>query len=368
MKDFLLSSNRFGKSGKLDFLIGGQWGSEGKGAAAAWMAERACVEYDAFTTNAGAQAGHTSIVNGEKVVVFHLPTYPVVEYKRGVDPKPIFVNAGAIIDPAVFLQEVEQHYEPRRVFVHPMAAVITPDCVAASHEPGSASERRSGVQKGVGHALAKKVMRTGTVAKDHPQLREFVSEPHTVRGWLDSGLRVLAEVPQGVSLSLSHSGFYPHVTSRDCSIAQALNDAGAHPHHYGATMMVLRTFPIRVGNIKVDGVEVGWSGECYPDQVELDWKTLGVEPELTTVSKRVRRVFDFSIRQTRESLAQVKPDALFISFCNYLKSRDDMVELIEYLFAAGWRFNPDNIVYQWGPTSASTGQYRELVEAMGWSK
>ena len=47
--------------GKASFMLGGQWGSEGKGAAAAWTAsalDRAGRRFDVVTTNAGCQSGH----------------------------------------------------------------------------------------------------------------------------------------------------------------------------------------------------------------------------------------------------------------------------------------------------------------------
>ena len=84
-------------------------------------------------------------------------------------------------------------------------------------------------------------------------------------------------------------------------------------------MVVLRTFPIRVGNINDEstGRELGFSGGHYPDQKEVSWDELGVEAEITTVTKRVRRVFTFSRLQILDTFSLVRPDVVFLSFCNY---------------------------------------------------
>jgi adenylosuccinate synthase len=316
----------FMQAGKASFLIGGQWGSEAKGAAAAWLADELATKgnrFDIYTTNAGAQAGHTSIYNGKKRVVFHLPTAPLIVgdvtgcyAARGL----IYLNAGSIIDPVVLMQELhENNIDPENFEIHPMAAVIAPEDTAAEQDNKSAQTKIASTRKGVGQALARKVLRSGVVARDHPMLKKFVRR-RNLNSWLQAGKSVLVEVPQGVSLSLNHSKFYPYTTSRDCTVMSAMSDAGIHPHFYGKTMMVLRTFPIRVGNIPdLDGKVLGTSGDCYPDQKETDWGTLGVEAEITTVTKRVRRVFTYSAQQVVDSVLLTRPDIIFLSFCNYVR-------------------------------------------------
>ena len=363
----------FRQKGKASFIIGGQWGSEGKGAAAAWVAEK-LPSFDLYTTNAGAQAGHTSYFNDKKIVVFHLSTAAVIDWwKRGkTTAKPIFVNAGAVIDVDVFLKEVEDYYDASMVFVHPMAAVISAEDRAASRAAGSASEKRSGVRKGVGQALAQKVLRTGKTAKDDPRLAPFVRRLAPLIAYnyceivLRSGGSVLVEVPQGVSLSLNHSGFYPFTTSRDCTVMTAMADAAIHPIFYGQTMMVLRTFPIRVGNIKDEhGVEIGYSGGRYLDQDETTWEELDQMPEITTVSKRIRRVFTFSRAQLLESMALTKPSWVFLTFCNYTCNYpQNQYEMQGIKDAISSYDLSGGLIYQWGPTSEDVGNWEDLKHAL----
>jgi adenylosuccinate synthase len=349
---------------KAFFVVGGQAGSEAKGAAVAWLVQSGSMQFDAYVCNHGAQAGHTAYVNGRKIVTFHLPTGAVVDYLQNGVAKTVFLTAGAVIDPESFFKEIEDYYDPAMVFIHPMAAVITPDCQAASRAPGSASEVRSGVQKGVGQAIARRALRTGVVARDYARFELFVlthgSAKLLVSDLLNAGKRTLIEIPQGTSLSLSHSGFYPYTTSRDCTIATAMNDANLHPNDYGGSMVVFRTRPIKVGNVtSSDGKQLGYSGPAYPDQQELTWEQLGVTPEITTVSKRIRRVFTFSEIQAAETLRMTRPNVVFISFVNYVTRRElnSILSVVHRHAGAATQ-----IVYQWGPTSEDVGSYEEALE------
>lgn len=316
-KDFLVP-------GCASFIIGGQWGSEAKGAVAAWVAtemDRQGRHFDIVTTNAGAQAGHTSIHNGRKRVLHHLPTYSVIAAEMGFRPVTI-LNAGSIIDPEIFKKELDENADTRiadRLYIHPLAVVITDEDRDEEMSNDSAMTAIASTRKGVGAALANKVRRRGMVAKDHPFLSRFISESAVyIQRWLSNGYdAALVEVPQGYSLSLNNDRFYPHVTSRNCNIAAAMNDAGIHPAMLGKVMAVLRTYPIRVGHIKHEGVIVGHSGDCYPDQREISFEEIGVEPELTTVTKRVRRVFTWSEQQTADMMRDLRPDYVALTFCNY---------------------------------------------------
>ena len=73
--------------------------------------------------------------------------------------------------------------------------------------------------------------------------------------------------------------------------------------------MTCRSYPIRVGN-----TDKGTSGGWYPDQQETTWEALGVEPELTTVTKRVRRVATWSWQQFTDAVRANEPDAIWLGF------------------------------------------------------
>lgn len=351
-------------NGRVFSIIGGQWGSEGKGAAAAFVARLACGSsdqnwpFDIACSNAGAQAGHTSVHNGKKRVTFHLPTYALIAKDYGV-PVTSYLTAGSIIDPVVLWKELDDFgIDQSSFFVHPNAAVITDECRAAEMREDSAQTKIASTRKGVGEAYARKALRSGLIARDCSELKGWVRRID-LNGALSRGRSVFMEVPQGFSLSVN-SGFYPHTTSRICTVQQALADGDVHPSFAGDTMMVVRTHPIRVGNIAgPDGKEIGNSGGFYHDQREIAWTDLGVEPEITTVTKRVRRVFTFSQAQIVDAMKVIRPTSVMITFCNYFKSPHS-VELVRdsiFMAARSVGVEAPTILYEYGPTTDDVTTY-----------
>lgn len=352
--------------GKASFLVGGQWGSEGKGAAAAWLAAHltkfTSEGFDIVTTNAGAQAGHTSTFAGEKRVVYHLPTYPLIARAAGAEFMPLsYLNAGSIIDPVVLLKEIEeQELEPSQLAIHPNAAVITEECREAEGREDSAQTKIASTRKGVGEALARKVLRSGKIVGDLPgHLKPYVRKLD-LNDLMLKDHSVLVEVPQGISLSVN-SRFYPYCTSRNCTVQQAMADAEIHPSFVGKTMLVLRTYPIRVGHIRDgSGGALGQSGPGYHDQRETSWDALGQTPEITTVTGRVRRVFTFSKAQVREAMALTRPDVVYLTFCDYCSKAE--VEAIKKAIqecARKLKMTPPLMRFQYGPT---TGDVYNVVQ------
>lgn len=355
---------------KASFILGGQWGSCGKGAVAASIAYQLAKRgegFDIVTTNAGAQAGHTSTHDDTTRVVFHLPTAPLIMQEEGIVGPMVYLNAGSIIDPDVLHQEL---HEQRRwfdhlgaqFFIHPNAAVITKECKDAEMAADSAQTKIASTRKGVGQALARKVLRSGMTARDHPYLLQFVRRID-LNFHLRQGHSVLVEVPQGHDLSLD-GPFYPYCTSRNCSVMQAASDAGIHPHFHGKTALVLRTFPIRVGDI-TEQIDVpgqpdanviktlGTSGSCHLDQREVSWGALDQTPEITTVTKRVRRVFTFSKDQAEAAMAAARPDVIQLTFCDYVKPWGDISRIYDVLKRGARRLGLDpEIVFQYGPSTA----------------
>lgn len=289
-------------------LVDGQFGSTGKGLLAAFMAEKYGSEVDVVVTNAGPNSGHTCYIEGEKIVLKQLPTFPVALRALGRAAPPTFISPGAVIDPEILNREAEKWKVP--VFLHSKAALIRPEDKEAELTGSVAAV--AGTRQGVGVALANKVLRDETAAVQdwngrwHESIRIMDHFPD----WKHAS--IFAEVSQGFSLGLN-SQFYPKVTSRECTVMQALSDARIHPVHYEQCMMVIRTFPIRVGN--VDGYD---SGAWYPDQKETTWDTVGVDAETTTVTGRIRRVATFSELQFKEALLANRPRTILLNFMNYI--------------------------------------------------
>lgn len=306
--------------GKASFLYDGQFGSTGKGLAGAWVGEHNLIDW--AVTNASANAGHTSIINGETHVLFHLPSSFLTAREHNWTR--IFINKGAIVDVELLIEEIERlGIRPDQIFVDPNAAVITTEDTEGEKSRWSSQTKIASTQKGCGAALARKVERQGPnlgqYVRDLNRPMPFILRTIDLNDEMRMGKSVMCEIPQGFSLSLSASGFYPYTTSRDCTLQQGMSDAGIHPSFFHKSLAVLRTMPIRVGNIQSeDGRQIGFSGPGYRDQHEQTWSELGLEPEITTVTKRVRRIFSFSQEQYRQMAAYSRPDFTFLNFCNYL--------------------------------------------------
>lgn len=312
-------------------IIDGQFGSTGKGALASALAaqlyEMGTIPYRTYS-NAGPNSGHTFYHYGEKHVLKQLPTVPVKTSLYGVGAIAV-LTAGAIINPVILREEAER-YPLVEIFVNPMAAVIKPEDIEAEHSGSVAAV--AGTRSGTGAALANKVLRKPDAVvggnmdlfrrmPPNVRVRSITPDPE----WeLQNGLSSWLEVSQGFSLGLN-SRFYPKVTSRECTVMQGMADARVAPSMMRNIFMALRTYPIRVGN--VDGFS---SGEYYDDQFEVSWDELGLAPELTTVTQRVRRVFTFSTEQLSEAYKANLPTHMFINFMNYLE-QEAQAQILEHI-------------------------------------
>lgn len=307
---------------KVSVLCDGAFGSTGKGAAAAWLA-LACGP-DRMTTyatcNSGANAGHTSIVHGKKFVCYALPTTGVLRSESF-----IYINAGSILDLPAFEKEVEDTgVDPAAIFVDPRASVITDEMKAAERIPANGPARIASTMHGVGQAISDKVMRRAPLVQGTKLLPPWMKVKRiNLNREMTLGASVVMEIPQGTGLSLNHGFAYPYCTSRDAYVTAGLSDAGIHPSFLGPVCMVVRTYPIRVGDAYNEhGQLLGRSGPFYPDSIELDWTRdfPDVEPERTTVTKRIRRIATWSDAQYLDALELNRPTIIFLNFCNYLQN------------------------------------------------
>lgn len=277
--------------GKLSIVVGGQFGSEGKGAVAGWLArgDRGLGFVTAAVRVAGPNAGHSAMdANGK---VWALRCIPVMAV---TNPDCMLVlAAGSEIDPAVLDAEIEMLElgginVTDRLYIDEQATVLTPEHIEQEGGYGGHLTKAVGsTGKGIGAARADRLWRKarlwGDVYPGHAStdtvttLREHLSDPYT---------HVVIEGTQGYGLGL-HAGYYPKCTSSDCRAVDFAAMAGITPWtDVNATdvWVTLRTFPIRV------------AGNSGPLHEELTWEQLAdetdgyVRPERTTVTKVERRV------------------------------------------------------------------------------
>lgn len=359
----LLESAGFFETTGAYVLVDGQYGSTGKGLAADLLEQYddvAGYPVEVVTTNAGPNSGHTAVLeDGTKIFTQQLPVFSACRGVRrmnvttadgdlAVNQPMTYLNGGAVLDMSYVEKEAEEYAV--YPYIHAAAAVINQSTQDAFHEGWL--DKIASTGKGVGQAMAAKVLRMPyTYAGYSRKYRHIVA-----RNVQDLRNKVtFVETAQGFSLGIN-SGFYPYTTSRECSVPQALADAGISPYDLQGVFMTIRAHPIRVGN-----TEKGESGPCYPDQKEISWEELGVEAELTSVTKRVRRVFTFSEMQLEQACLVNRPNVILLNFCNYL-TVNDAKELAHKVFGIASHYNGNlRILIGMGPKASDVYTIQDLM-------
>lgn len=327
-------------------ICDGQYGSTGKGVIAGMIVENFSGSYNKATANAGPNSGHTAFLDGTKVVTQQLPITGLSRNNKRAMPI-TYLNGGAIIDPEILRREAAGFGEwlYGDIYINPQAAVINDECRQSDI---LTVQNISSTGKGTGPALARKVSRLpNSVYKDLPeQMWDDFGLP-SANFWNWGKDFVTVECSQGFSLGY-HSNFYPHTTSRECSVQQAIADARIPFDMVQDVIMCCRTFPIRVGSVGPTG-----SGGHYDDQIELRWDSIGQDPELTTVTKRERRLFSWSRKQYIEALSCNHPTVVFVNFMNYLP-KNEVDRFLTQLREDTYRTlgGPTTILLGWGPLTS----------------
>src|ERR1700733_6105602 len=240
----------------VDVIVGGQYGSEGKGHIASFLSR----EYSLLVRVGGPNAGHKVFVSPEPYTHHQLPSGTL----RNPAAK-LLLSPGCVLNPAKLMREIaECKVGSDRLVIDPQAMVINEEDI---EEEKNLVQNIGSTGQGVGQATSRRIMGRGTgvkLARDIEDLKPFISETWSVleRAFRD-GQRVLIEGTQGAGFSLFH-GSYPHVTSRDTSVAGCLSEAGIPPSRVRRVVMVCRTHPIRVQSPR--GGTSGPMGEH-----EIDW-------------------------------------------------------------------------------------------------
>lgn len=303
-------------------VVGGQFGSEGKGKVSAHVVQQEGI--DLCIRCGGPNSGHSFEADqNRRILLRQLPTAAYFEKTR------LCLPSGALIDPHLLKREIDEfNISPQRLGIDAHAMIIEPGDKVAEEKLGLRA-RLSSTLTGVGSALSRRLLRSPDVrlakdaAKEFSWLDKYVTDvSQEANNFIDAGKRVLVEGTQGFGLSLYHSPFYPKTTSRDTSAAGFLSEVGISPRMVSEIILVLRTFPIRVA-----GAQAG------PLRDEISWEQLRAESgspysleEFTTVTQKLRRVarFDYSIAQQATSLN--RPTRIALNFLDHLSFRNYGIE------------------------------------------
>ena len=291
-------------------VVGGQFGSEGKGKVAHYLAKE--MKAAVAIRCGGPNSGHTVIdPDGNPIIFQQLPTASILPDIS------IVLCAGMYIDLDILFKEIEiAKLPPKRLFIDPNAVIITPEIKEAEKESGLIHSIAS-TGSGTGEAVIRRIKRKKGIffAKDEESLSHYIKDTKPfLRENVDKGNRVLLEGTQGYGLSLLHSEFYPHVTSRDTTAAGFLSEAGLSPLDVDDIVLVLRSYPIRVG---------GSTSGPLPQEVE--WESITNSSgssipilEYTSVTKKIRRVARFDSSIVKMAILVNHPTNIFLNHLDYI--------------------------------------------------
>lgn len=317
----------------VDVVVGGQFGSEGKGHIASYLAR----EYQVLVRVGGPNAGHKVFMDPLPYIHHQLPSGTL----RNPLAK-LVIAPGAVLNADLLMKEIgDCKVDRERLAIDPQAMIISPRDIAA--EKGL-TERISSTGQGVGLATARRIADRGKetvrLARDVKALGPYMHPAWEILEKAYSrGDKILLEGTQGSGLSLYH-GQYPFVTSRDTSVGGCLSEAGISTSRVRKVIMVCRTYPIRV-----QSPESSTSG--YLSQ-EISWETVakrsGVElsqlltTERTSTTNRSRRVGEFDWPLLRKASAINGPTDIAITFADYLDRRNEEARRYEQLRPETIRF------------------------------
>ena len=274
--------------GKVDVLLGLQWGDEGKGK----VVDVLTPQYDVVARfQGGPNAGHTLEFNGEKYVLRSIPSGIFQGGKVNI------IGNGVVLAPDLFMEEAKAleasgHALKERLYISKKAHLIMPThrLLDAAYEAQKGKNKVGTTGKGIGPTYTDKISRNGLRVGDILEgfeekyaahkarhmamleslqytvdslqlaevekkwlegveyLRQFhlVDSEHEINQLLRSGKSVLCEGAQGTMLDVDF-GSYPFVTSSNTICAGACTGLGIGPNKIGEVFGIMKAYCTRVG-------------------------------------------------------------------------------------------------------------------------
>ncbi len=344
----------------VDVLIGGQYGSEGKGHVAAYLAP----EYDYLIRVGGPNAGHT---------VFEVPKpYKFHQLPSGsrCSEAGLIIGPGAVIWVPQLQKEIaECEITPDRLSIDPQAMIICAEDRA--FEKRTLEPEIGSTAQGVGAATSRKILRTAAhpqtqLAQNIPELTRYIKPSlEVLEGAFSKAKRVFLEGTQGTGLSIHH-GVYPFVTSRETSSSGCLAEAGIAPSRVRKTIMAVRTYPIRVeGNSGFMQNELSWQVISERSGIALN-ELLAAERTTTTDKKRRVAEFDWSLLRKAASLNG--PTDIALTFADYITIDNRNARRFEQLTEPTLRFVEEIERVASAPVSLITTRFdaRSIIDRRAW--
>ena len=273
-------------TGKVDVLLGLQWGDEGKGK----VVDVLTPNYDVVARfQGGPNAGHTLEFEGQKYVLRSIPSGIFQGGKVNI------IGNGVVLAPDLFMAEAKEleksgHDLKSRLHISKKAHLIMPThrVLDRALEAAKGKSKVGTTGKGIGPTYTDKVSRNGLRVGDifegfaekyaahkarHEQMlkslgftdyditedekrwmegieymRQFniVDSEHEVNNLLREGKSMLCEGAQGTMLDVDF-GSYPFVTSSNTICAGACIGLGIGPNKIGNVYGIMKAYCTRVG-------------------------------------------------------------------------------------------------------------------------
>ncbi len=275
-------------TGKVDVLLGLQWGDEGKGK----VVDVLTPKYDVIARfQGGPNAGHTLEFEGQKYVLRSIPSGIFQGGKVNI------IGNGVVLAPDLFMGEAKDleksgHSLKERLHISKKAHLIMPThrILDAAYESLKGKDKVGTTGKGIGPTYTDKTSRNGlrvgdildgfeekyaahkarhlsilssigyeydaeTLAETERVWMEgveylkgfhIVDSEHEVGRILRDGKTILAEGAQGTMLDIDF-GSYPFVTSSNTICAGACTGLGIGPNKIGEVFGIMKAYCTRVG-------------------------------------------------------------------------------------------------------------------------
>ena len=274
-------------TGKVDVLLGLQWGDEGKGKVVDVLTPR----YDVVARfQGGPNAGHTLEFEGQKYVLRSIPSGIFQGGKVNI------IGNGVVLAPDLFMDEAKDleksgHPLTERLHISKKAHLIMPThrLLDKAIEAAKGKNKVGTTGKGIGPTYTDKTSRNGLRVGDilenfeekyakhkerHMKMLKalgwtdftgleetekhwmegveylkkfkFVDSEHEINHILRSGKNILCEGAQGTMLDVDF-GSYPFVTSSNTICAGACTGLGIGPNKVGNVFGIMKAYCTRVG-------------------------------------------------------------------------------------------------------------------------
>ncbi|MCC6999607.1 MAG: adenylosuccinate synthase [Deltaproteobacteria bacterium] len=267
-------------------IVGAQWGDEGKGKVVDLYTEHADV---VVRFGGGANAGHTLVVNGEKLVTHLIPSGVLRKGVRCVLGDGMVVHPGVLLEEMADLKARGLLQDDKDLLIGEKAHVILPIHTLIDGLREQQKGALGTTKRGIGPAYESKVGRRGirmgdllrperlpalverTLDEAAPLIRHLGGTPPTaaeiladledkaarlgryigdaaryVYGEIRKGRSVLFEGAQGALLDIDH-GTYPFVTSSSTTAGGACSGTGIGPTEIDSVIGIAKAYTTRVG-------------------------------------------------------------------------------------------------------------------------